>query len=832
MQGRDEELRFTVHDSPDYNSLKMSIFNDDKKTDLIGETWIDLTEVLHPGGGQSDKWHGLNCKGRYAGEIRIELTYYDSRPKAERHRERSRKESGPEVERDTSSPLGGPRQQQSSIRRRPLPGDPTQAQNIVHESSSMPALPTPGSQNSYHENSAQNHADFRSGSYGSNEVDYMRRSASDKASSVARGLPPQPGPSIQSGTYNDLQSPGSVYSNEIAFNSTGFAPGLPHPAEHESDGFPDAYIPATDDPYALQAVELYQEHHDSPSQPYQPRHARVQALAASHASRPPPIIPLTHTHSAPIYGAPDQLNSLPHLPMAGQQDTLYRNFPSTDFSHNSHNLDGYHSPGYDSSPAPPHRAYDDANHAPPPPPPAHRNSAPAVARTFDRSTPTSSPAPSNLSTHTPRHYSAGPDTFDRTPEPQYMLHYEQQAGGSPHYGDSYSGNPPQQIEQRYRRQRSIDGMRTAHDSTRNGGYISPHPSPSMQSSVRARASMPAFDSGRSDGSSARYERGTPAYADAPQYNIQHNMQNQQYPASSPVNHPPQNRRPNLPPLTKPRAMSPVSVPMSSPSMQGPQSPHSPTSYPTSLGQTSAVPFSPDSFAVFNPRISNLSTPNAVNTHDTSQKITPMYSSQTTTTPQPANRSPHDAGIEETPIIGSDGRIKDPSDHLPLSSYAPEPERKGGAKSTVVNIRNRFGPRQAPPMPVTTRQARPSVASPPLGPSTVQIGSPQQAPQRIQHPTPLAPAQQVISNTPYGGSTGQSPQTQGYAPRGYGYDRVEVFAPPVPQKIPLDAPERQTNGYGSEMVLAQNMANLGLDSNRDIFGGNGPPNRVRKSRWGA
>ncbi|KAA6410981.1 MAG: C2 domain containing [Lasallia pustulata] len=79
----DQELRFTVHDSPDYYQLKVSVFNDDKRTDLIGETWVPLDKVVVPGGGQNDLWHNLNCKGRYAGEIRIELTYYDTRPKEE-----------------------------------------------------------------------------------------------------------------------------------------------------------------------------------------------------------------------------------------------------------------------------------------------------------------------------------------------------------------------------------------------------------------------------------------------------------------------------------------------------------------------------------------------------------------------------------------------------------------------------------------------------------------------------------------------------------------------------------------------------------------------------
>ena len=47
---RDQELRFTVRDSPDYHNLKVSVFNDDKKTELIGEAWVSLAEIVVAGG--------------------------------------------------------------------------------------------------------------------------------------------------------------------------------------------------------------------------------------------------------------------------------------------------------------------------------------------------------------------------------------------------------------------------------------------------------------------------------------------------------------------------------------------------------------------------------------------------------------------------------------------------------------------------------------------------------------------------------------------------------------------------------------------------------------
>ncbi|KAI6248394.1 Ingression protein fic1 [Erysiphe necator] len=127
----DQELRYTVHDSPDYYQLKVSVFNDDKKTDLIGETRIDLREIIVPGGGQNDFWHNLNCKGKYAGEIRVEITYYDTRQKQEKPeafkpgalKMTDLEASINEVQRET-------KQHKNLIKRRPLPSDP-----VIRESS-------------------------------------------------------------------------------------------------------------------------------------------------------------------------------------------------------------------------------------------------------------------------------------------------------------------------------------------------------------------------------------------------------------------------------------------------------------------------------------------------------------------------------------------------------------------------------------------------------------------------------------------------------------------------------------------------------------------------
>lgn len=127
----DQEMRFTVHDSPDYYQLKVSVFNDDKKTDLISETWIALKDIIVQGGGKSDKWHNLQFKGKYAGEVRMEMTYYDSRPKPEvasKDRVREGTPSNADGSRDAAS---GPRVMKERVKRRPLPVDPVTGERPV-----------------------------------------------------------------------------------------------------------------------------------------------------------------------------------------------------------------------------------------------------------------------------------------------------------------------------------------------------------------------------------------------------------------------------------------------------------------------------------------------------------------------------------------------------------------------------------------------------------------------------------------------------------------------------------------------------------------------------
>jgi len=79
----------------------------------------------------------------------------------------------------------------------------------------------------------------------------------------------------------------------------------------------------------------------------------------------------------------------------------------------------------------------------------------------------------------------------------------------------------------------------------------------------------------------------------------------------------------------------------------------------------------------------------------------------------------------SPIIGADGRVRDPSDHLPESSYAPEPLRKQGQGRPSINVtmKNRFGPRELEvnKSPLGARSGNAIGGGPPPVPGKVPLG---------------------------------------------------------------------------------------------------------------
>ena len=93
--------------------------------------------LIVPGGGQNDLWHNLNCRGKYAGEIRIEITYYDTRPKQEKA-EKIRPTKANDADEGGRDTLKGPRQPKAHVKRRPLPSDPVTGAPPPQSDESLP----------------------------------------------------------------------------------------------------------------------------------------------------------------------------------------------------------------------------------------------------------------------------------------------------------------------------------------------------------------------------------------------------------------------------------------------------------------------------------------------------------------------------------------------------------------------------------------------------------------------------------------------------------------------------------------------------------------------
>jgi hypothetical protein len=78
----DHEVRFEVMDVFDQKTLKLSVLDEnDFKPELIGDTIIKLDKAFtsHPSQGY-DEWHELQFKGKYAGEVYLEMTFYQAKP--------------------------------------------------------------------------------------------------------------------------------------------------------------------------------------------------------------------------------------------------------------------------------------------------------------------------------------------------------------------------------------------------------------------------------------------------------------------------------------------------------------------------------------------------------------------------------------------------------------------------------------------------------------------------------------------------------------------------------------------------------------------------------
>ncbi|KAI1355135.1 hypothetical protein F5Y01DRAFT_198138 [Xylaria sp. FL0043] len=255
----DQELRFTVHDSPDYFQLKLSVFNDDKKTELIGETWIDLRDIVVQGGGQSDQWHNLNCKGKYAGSVRIETTYYDSRPKPEKPAAK------PKPVASSSDPDLMGSAQRPVVKRRPLPSDPITGQAPAHLSE--PANTPPRAQPNPPSGPIPNHPPVHAVEYSTpppNRHAHPEQYPQGNGSAYQYSTPPP---------HRDYQLPGGSERSEQFYTP-----------QYETDSFYPAESAPRRPPEADNRVVYAGTHPSYNSQPQPVQHRR----SIEDSERPPP----------------------------------------------------------------------------------------------------------------------------------------------------------------------------------------------------------------------------------------------------------------------------------------------------------------------------------------------------------------------------------------------------------------------------------------------------------------------------------------------------------------------------------------------------------------
>lgn len=652
-QSRDQELRFTVHDSPDYYKLKCSVFNDDKKTDLIGESWVDLTEVIKIGGGQNDLWHQLSFKGKYAGDIRMELTFYDTREKPlEKKKVKERYDFASASDSTSDVSISGPRSLgPREIKRRPLPTNPTapvtstppRARSITIENS-RPELPP---------------------KIPIEEQPMHSQEPSQESQVIHAPIPTRPRGS--SASPQPHEQPESKYYEEYERHST----------QDQND--PYMYYQQTQltqathtQQSASQHPQQYQHKFQELSTPQrQPREQQYSSYDDSYMSneqgyrtysQPPQSSPYPdeselwpqqrpqsfHTHSAPItpFGSSPAPRPMPASTNSDSQVVRYQQQQRSD-------LDLTRQP-YVDSPLRQSTSQQDMD-------------LPPMSR------------PTVLPPLPPKHH----DVASRRPRNEYppSAYVAQPLRTSGNRASIPERSPLQSFEDDhlgYRQERFVDTQAPARHSMYEPANEQHYESP--QQYAQSRQFEPQ---GR---------RRT--YDDQPRFPNPHMAQ----PRQDPANHSRRNsfepRHPtyNNQVTEEPQSMTPrdeyysghedgyqpfVEDAPPSPGLQPAVARKAVGAQPKKL---TGMPFGPDAYDVLNPASSPVS------------NVRTIF--QTPDQAKEAERLREVEKIRELgPIIGNDGRVIDPSDHLPSDTWAPEPERKNRKPEHVIHIRTKNDPKR-------------------------------------------------------------------------------------------------------------------------------------------
>jgi hypothetical protein len=754
----------------------------------------------------------------------MELTYYDTRPKDGMATENKREKERSEYSRlnsssnDAASPRKlGPRE----VKRRPLPADPSQSIPVGRPPppAQVQSAPPPQLHRDEPRCNRQQETDeqWAHDPYYHNFTSSVSPRCCDVPSSD-RFEHDLSGSTIESG-----QPQVATHINRSPHSTSSYG-NFGHPDEIPgSDGFSShsawPSFPATP-ARPMQHMNPADERHHS-AQPLDSMQTRssLYTTPAPYGSSPPLA---TQDRSPP--GSSNHRNraSFRRYSTSPVKDDVFRDSPLRQ-SISQHDVDPVSETHYDVS----------EDEGPPPPPPAHRNTMHASTSSptahQDTMRPVQVPQPLNIGSGNHRI-----SPFDRSPlqniERNYDLKYQNSAEYSEPCGENEKIHSPyskptysavNQPARRRSRDKPTGGTENTPPILRSGYDRSAEETVesrvhnerlSHRQSLVQAASPPNRDMGVLDNSGSRYQ--------LPQAEDERQVFTSE------------------PPFVKPRAVSPDPRVVPRRKAVSPQQ-----AFPSQdERRLSGIPFGPDSYEVFNPS-SPLS----------SSVAGPESRYETPEQAKEASRQHEVQKLrDQGPIIGNDGRVIDPSDHLPTDTWAPEPERRNRKPEMVIRYRTKeTTPRSPHGYGSSPGSARPhSVGGPVNGSSPIATGSPSSLAQqkhgrnRLQkqvsgRPLPVQPYQQTHSSPaiPTANHNTPSPRTY-YPPRpdlseyplcGQQNQRNShasspgapfVVAPPVPAKVPISpfGSDDKYAGYGSMNALSAELSTIDIGTGMGSRGG--------------
>jgi hypothetical protein len=850
--------------------MKVSVFNDDKKTDLIGETWVNLQEVVVPGGGQNDLWHNLNYKGKYAGEIRIEITYYDSRPKQEKPSEKMRQSTSNAVTDGARDAMTGPREPKPAPKRRPLPADPTSAS--PSPTATPPQFQTPPRGYQVPQTYVHTQSPLQAIEYNTPPQQKLSQSQQGYRQSLGSMNAYATPPGMIAVTPTGMSMQDEIYDPQDDYETN-------NPVRR--DRCEDRYEDQIED--HRRSSNFRYDSYEIPSELPVPFEYGLQP----NPDGPPPPPPAHRSNHASPAGAPQQSNRQyedPHFNAvrnvsfgSSQQDGFRHSLPAysqpTSYQAYSppHNQDGQASYPENNSHqelAPRHHSYDgrlnenyrsmqptvedDFSSPTNPYPATYRNSESQSSnyddRRYDQIPPT---APLNLSgrgSAASGHYNASVNSSQQyyaAPSSSVSpVSYREssQMGSEVSSQTSYS-----QVSQQSHRSQNQTSQSDDYMSRSLGGYVPTLPPTlvaGMDPVIAQEVSERIYTENRTGYNQHAAGSSRNRYSEQPNYRQSYPHPNrQETTAFVPVASSSSSVVPFVPaaasyddrqsrmatntytPIIKPRAISPdTRVPARKSVSPSP-------GLSLERRRLSGIPFGPDAYNALNPSVSTAPTVNSqpnskVDGHNRSGQVDDFDSS--------------------AKIILQDGREVDPSDHLPEASWAPEPESRGPKQQD--SSRSRPTPGGAQPMPNSgprppRQTARPhsmgaAVSSPihptgglseppaPMGRNRLQKKSNRNYGAPATHSSPLAPISQYQDNsfTPkslpraqtldFAGENRYGSYGSGKGGNQGGYARNSVAGPPpIPAKVPMNHGSAPLPPTENAWALLEEMKTIDLGGGR-------------------